>query len=230
MKVLHVYRTYFPDSQGGVQEAIRQIARSTLAHGVENRVFTLSEEPVPAQIQSDEAGIVRVKQHFEIASCGFALSGLNEFRRQTEWADIVHYHYPWPYGDLLHLMAGSPGPSVVTYHSDIVRQQFLSFVYRPVMDRFLGSMDSIIATSPNYAATSKTLERFSSRIDIVPIGLEEASYPDPDQDFIDRVAADYGRDFFLFIGVWRYYKGLHILLKAMQGSSSRVVVVGSGPI
>src|SRR5690606_38814370 len=35
--------------------------------------------------------------------------------------------------------------------------------------------------------------------------------------------------FFLFIGVLRYYKGLHILLKAIENTALPVVIAGSGP-
>jgi len=37
------------------------------------------------------------------------------------------------------------------------------------------------------------------------------------------------RDFFLFVGVLRYYKGLHILLDAIKNAPYKVVIVGSGP-
>lgn len=39
-----------------------------------------------------------------------------------------------------------------------------------------------------------------------------------------------GKKFFLFIGVLRYYKGLHILLEAARGTNFPVVIVGAGPI
>ena len=34
----------------------------------------------------------------------------------------------------------------------------------------------------------------------------------------------------LFVGVLRYYKGLHILLDAVAGTDYPVVIVGAGPI
>ena len=37
MKVLHVYRTYFPDSQGGLEEVIRQICLGSGEGGVVSR-------------------------------------------------------------------------------------------------------------------------------------------------------------------------------------------------
>ena len=39
-----------------------------------------------------------------------------------------------------------------------------------------------------------------------------------------------GGKFFLFIGVIRYYKGLHILLSASKGTDYPIVIVGAGPI
>jgi glycosyltransferase involved in cell wall biosynthesis len=232
MKVLHVYRTFFPDTQGGLEEVIRQICLNSVDHGVESRVFALSPQPEPRQIQLDGLDVVRVKQSFEIASCGFCFAGLGEFRRQVAWADVVHYHFPWPWGDVLHMLAGRSKPTVVTYHSDVVRQQLLQYFYRPLMYRFLGSAARIVATSPNYFATSDVLNRFAERVEVIPIGIDQASYPTAAAgcDARERMQASYGEGFFLFVGVLRYYKGLHILLEAMKDASYRVVIVGSGPV
>jgi rhamnosyl/mannosyltransferase len=232
MKVLHVYRTYFPDSQGGLEEVIRQTCLNTLDHGIESRVFALSPNPVPREIEAPEGLVVRARQSFEVASCGFTFGGLAGFRRQVAWADVVHYHFPWPYADIMHMVAGHPECSIVTYHSDIVRQKFLSMLYRPLMNHFLGSVARIVATSPNYFATSDVLSRFSDKVDIVPIGIDRRSYPElaSDSPEFQRVEAEYGRGFFLFVGVLRYYKGLHILLDAIREAPFDVVIVGSGPV
>lgn len=232
MKVLHAYRTYFPDSQGGLEEVIRQICLAAGDHDVTSRVFTLSDEPFPHTLPRVEADVVRVHKTFEIASCGFALTGLRRFAKEVAWADIVHYHYPWPFSDLMYLMAGRSRPAILTYHSDIVRQRFLLSVYRPLMSRYLDAMNMIVATSPNYFATSEVLAEYAHKVEVIPIGLDEPSYPALDQQNRDLVAArqKYGESFFLFVGVLRYYKGLHILLDAIQGASYNVVIVGSGPV
>lgn len=162
----------------------------------------------------------------------FSLGGFREFSRQVAWADIVHYHFPWPFADILHFAAGRSKPSILTYHSDIVRQKVLMTVYRPLMFRYLASMDRIVATSPNYFATSEVLSRYAKKVEIIPIGLNEEAYPSVTQsrDNMERIEAACGRNFFLFVGVLRYYKGLHILLDAIQGAPYQVVIVGSGPV
>ena len=232
MKVLHVYRTYFPDTQGGGEEVVRQICLNTRQFGVSSRVFVPSPAPEPAVIDSEEGRIVRVKRQFEIASCGFCLTGFPEFRRQVEWADVVHYHFPWPFADLLHFFGGVRRPSLATYHSDIVRQKLLGAFYRPAMHGFLRSLGKIVATSPNYAASSEVLQKYHDKVEVVPIGLDESSYPvvQKSEPLIDEVKSLVGEGFFLFVGVLRYYKGVEILLQASQDAAFRVVIAGSGPL
>lgn len=229
LRVLHVYRTYFPDPQGGLQEAIRQICLSTRDRGVVPRVFTLSPDPVPAVIHREEADVYRFCQHVEIASSGFSLTALSGFRRLVNWADVVHYHFPWPFADLLHWAGGVTKPTLVTYHSDIVRQQGLLRLYRPLMHRFLRSANRIVATSPAYAESSAVLRHYREKTLVIPLGLDEASYPPVSTEALKRVRAVFGDDFFLFVGVLRYYKGLHDLLAAVRGTSLRVVIAGTGP-
>jgi rhamnosyl/mannosyltransferase len=229
LKVLHFYRTYFPDTQGGLEETIRQICLNTQRHGVESRVLTLMTKPGPEIVECAEATVIRCPQSIEIASNSMGLGLFRKYRELMQWADLVHLHFPWPFGDLVHLANGAPKPSVVTYHSDIVRQRWLRKLYAPLMNRFLDSASTIVPTSPNYFATSPTLGKYSEKINIIPIGIDEDSYPKIDDEQLQATRNVYGEHFFLFVGVLRYYKGLHILLEAARNAPYRIVIVGSGP-
>lgn len=172
----------------------------------------------------------RFQRTFEIASCGVSISGVGGFRRLARWADIIHYHFPWPFGDFLHVVGQISRPSVVTYHSDIVRQRTLKAFYSPLMRHFLGSVNSIVATSPNYFATSDVLSRYAEKVEVIPIGLERRTHPEVSAQTLGAMRARVGEGFFLFVGMLRYYKGLHILLDAIHGTSLRAVIAGAGPI
>ncbi|MFT5211457.1 MAG: glycosyltransferase involved in cell wall biosynthesis [Flavobacterium sp.] len=228
INVLHVYRTYFPDTQGGAEEVIRQICRNSVDHDIESRVFTPSRHP--KNVLVDETRVVQVKLNFEIASCGFCLTGLKEFKRQVDWADVVHYHFPWPFADIMHLYASHNKPSLMTYHSDIVRQQNLLNIYRPLMCRFLESMDHIVATSSNYQLSSNVLAMYEDKVSAIPLGIDEDSYPDLDGNILNECQEKYGEGFFFFIGVLRYYKGLHLLIDACKNARFEVVIAGAGPL
>jgi glycosyltransferase involved in cell wall biosynthesis len=232
MKVLHVYRTYFPDPPGGMQEAIRQICLSTKPYGVENTVFALSPHPDPEVIERPEAKVVRCRSWAAPASCNLGgLEAFSTFRSLVQQADVVHYLFPWPFADLLHEVAPKK-PSVLTYVSDIIRQRWLSKLYEPLMWRTLRGMDVIVSNAPRYAATSPVLSHhsLSSKVQQIPLGILESSYTiSPDHSILSRLGIGDQEPFILFVGVLRYYKGLHTLLDACADTQSKVVIAGSGP-
>ena len=101
MRILHVYRTYFPDAQGGLQEAIKQISLATQPYQIESKIFVLSPNPNPKIISYEEGEIIRAKSWLAPSSCDLgSFSALKEFREQASWADVIHYHFPWPFSDL----------------------------------------------------------------------------------------------------------------------------------
>ncbi len=233
MKVLHVYRTYFPDPPGGLQEAIRQISIATARQGIENHIFTLSSNPVPAKLDRPEASVIRSRSLASPGSCD--LGGLDAFLKFAEisrQSDVIHYHFPWPFADLLHLVAGRGKPALMTYHSDIIRQRILKSLYKPLMHRMLSQMSFIVATSPTYAATSPVLtdHRYADRVRVIPLGIDEKSYPQGgDDEILMRLGLQVGEPYFLFVGVLRYYKGLNFLAEAAAKVKAKVVIAGTGP-
>jgi len=230
MRVLHFCKTYFPDSVGGIEQVIRQMCVGTGRLGVTNQVLALSRAQDLAPIAFEGHTVHRVPLNFEVASNAVSLQAIGQLRRMAHEADVVHYHFPWPFLDMAHFLARIDKPTVVTYHSDIVRQKALLRLYQPLMHRFLGSVDSIVATSPNYLATSAVLDRYRDKTRVIAFGLDRSSYPEPDGARLAHWRARVGPKFFLFVGVLRYYKGLHILLDAVAGTSYPVVIVGAGPI
>lgn len=230
LRVLHFYRTSFPDTMGGVEQVINQIARGANKLGVKTDVLSLTPDRVARTVEINGYLAHRARLNLQIASTGFSASAFWRFSQLAEKADIIHYHFPWPFMDVVHFATRVKKPTVVTYHSDIIRQKTLLKLYNPLMRKFLGSVDRIVATSPNYLATSDVLEKFSDKVSVIPIGLDKATYPQPMPDRLQFWRARLGPRFFLFVGVIRYYKGLHILIEAAQGTDYPIVIVGAGPI
>ncbi|MDM5180375.1 glycosyltransferase family 4 protein [Massilia sp. DJPM01] len=230
MRVLHFYKTYFPESVGGVEQVIRQMCVGTGRLGVRNEVLTLTRQKEKRDVDFEGHKVRLLPLDFEISSTGFSLAAFGELARMAEEADVVHYHFPWPFMDLAHFISRIKKPSLVTYHSDIVRQKQLLRLYQPLKHRFLQSVDTIVATSPNYMASSAVLDRYRDKTRVITYGLDKTIYPEPDQARMDKWRAQIGERFFLFVGVLRYYKGLHILLDAVANTDYPVVIVGAGPI
>ena len=227
MHILHVYKTYFPDTVMGIERVIYEIAEGGAAQGATHDVLCLSPSPNPETITIGAHRAHRARQDLTVASNGMSLSVLGLYRRLWRDADVIHFHYPWPMMDLLHLMQPRRGskPIVVTYHSDIVRQRRLGRLYAPLRDWFLTSADATVATSDNYAASSDVLRRHASALRVIPIGLGER--PSPDAETVRTLRQRVGVGFFLFVGAARYYKGLPYLIEAARLTGLPVVLAGS---
>lgn len=233
IRTLNIYRTYFPDPPGGLQEAIRQIALSTGQCGIDNTIYTLSPSPDPTRIRFLEAQVVRRKSWFAPASCDLGgAAALSSFAALTREADIIHYFFPWPFADVLRMLTHPGKPEVMTYISDVVRQKWLGRCYAPLMWKTLKSMRFIVANCPAYARTSAVLSHpaLRDKVRIIPLGIEESNYPKVSDDSVfERLGIERGEPYFLFLGVLRYYKGLDYLIRAAKDVSARIIIAGAGP-
>ena len=227
MHILHVYKTYFPDTLMGIERVIFEIAEGGAARGSTHEVLCLSPSPRPQALAVGLHRVHRARQDLMVASNGMSVSAIGLYRQLWREADAIHFHYPWPMMDVLHLLEPHRNgkPVVVTYHSDVVRQRLLGSLYAPLRNWFLGSADVIVATSTNYVQSSPVLRRRTDKVRVVPIGLGER--PASDSATIAAMRARVGEGFFLFLGAARYYKGLPFLIEAARASGLPVVLAGS---
>lgn len=229
MRVLHFFKTYLPDTTGGIEQVIYQLCEGGRAHGIHAEVLTLSPEPVPERMRVAGHDVRRAKQDLFIASTGFSRQAFGMFSEMAAEADVIHFHFPWPVMDVVHFMTRHRRPTVVSYHSDIVKQRALLTLYRPLMMRFLHSVDRILVASPNYQRSSPVLRHYGSKVEVIPYGLDRTAHPNCSPEKLAYWRQRVGPKFFLFVGVLRYYKGLTSALDALQGTDFPLVIVGSGP-
>ena len=224
LRVLHVYKTYLPENFTGIPRVIWEISEYLASNGVTSDVLCLAKAPSHGPVKTGSHYTHQVRQTLEIASSGLSLSVLGKFRSLLRSADVVHYHFPWPLADLMHMTMRPKKPSIVTYHSDVVNQRYLLPLYRPLMNRFLRSVDHIVATSPQYASTSSVLRGYPEKTTVIQIGLGERQAPPA--SLLAKWRERVGADFFLFVGAPRYYKGLPFLMEAARISGLPVVIAG----
>lgn len=169
------------------------------------------------------------------ASCDLGgVDAVMQFCALSDWADVIHYHFPWPFADVLRLLGARNKPSVMTYHSDIVRQKYLGRIYGPLMRNTLKGIDAVVATSPAYATTSAVLTQnvAARNLRIIPLGIVDYASGLTEDRTSDDILARLNlgvKPFVLALGVLRYYKGLHTLIEAANAIDGTVVIAGSGP-
>jgi rhamnosyl/mannosyltransferase len=108
--------------------------------------------------------------------------------------------------------------------------KYLRVVYSLLMHRVLGRVDRIIATSPNYVASSPVLQKYADKCVVVPLGIDVARFTGSNESPSHSKRGGQGVRL-LFVGQLRYYKGLDHLLRAMiELPHARLVIVGTGPL
>jgi len=215
---------------GGIEQVIHQLAKGCSKLGHEVAVLSLTAATDPQPIKIDGYTVFRGHLDYQVSSAGFSISAFNLFRKLAKDVDIIHYHYPWPFMDLVFFLSGVKKPSVVSYHSDIVRQKYLLQLYKPLKRKFLRAVNAIVAASPNYLNSSEVLTKYKDKVKVIPYGLDKTSYPKAAPDKIEHWQRKLGNKFYLFVGVIRYYKGLHILIDAARDTNYPIAIVGAGPV
>lgn len=230
MNILHVYKTSFPESIGGIESFIHEISSKLVDEGHSVTVLTTSTNKTYS-INIDGYKIIFVKSLFVIASTPFSISYFYHYYKLSKNADIINFHYPWPFMDLVCILVPNKAKKVITYHSDIIRQKFLFIFYNPLRKLFFNKINRIIVTSKNYLQSSKILSKNSKITNVIPIGLDEKNYFNNlkiDNFFYWKKILP--MKFILFVGVLRYYKGLDLLLSAIKNLDINLVIAGSGPL
>jgi|HigsolmetaAR201D_1030396.scaffolds.fasta_scaffold06720_5 glycosyltransferase involved in cell wall biosynthesis len=233
MHILQVYKDY-PPIVGGIENHVRDLAEALVAQGHQVTVLVTSLQRRTETLQP-QPGLTIIKAARLLHAASTPLSLAQVWLARGIRADVVHLHFPYPPGDLVALAAANRPPLVITYHSDIVRQQNLLRVYRPLLEVTLRRAARIIATSPNYVASSPFLRRYADKCAIVPLGIDTARFAPVEPAQLGAMRASLplapsgtgGR--ILFVGRLRYYKGLHVLIEAMPQINGTLLIGGDGP-
>lgn len=218
IKILHIYKSFADGNIGGVEKFIETIITSDKINYHE--VFTVGLRTSVIFFKNIKVHIF--KKNFEIASTPFSLGFFLNFKQVSDSFDLLHFHYPYPFADLVYIILGCKKPYVITYHSDIVSQKKLKILYKPIETFFLGNALKIYATSPNYINSSKNLKSLKFKVTPIPIGIIPqkvkltSKFNVPDK-------------YFIYIGVLRYYKGIDILIECSKLNRLPIVIIGDGP-
>jgi rhamnosyl/mannosyltransferase len=229
IRVLHIYKSWSPDKFGGVEQVITSLSVGGVPYGIESRVVYLAPGRRLGAVRHEGVAAYRFPLQAEIASTGLSLPFLFGYRRLARWADVLHFHFPWPYGDLVHQLSMVNKPFLVTYHLDITRQRMLGKLYAPLRALFFRRAAKVIATSQNYLRTSPILQSLQHKTSVIPLGIEDAARRTAQPVRTAYWRHRLGKGFVLFVGVLRYYKGLHVLLQAAASIHCPIVIAGTGP-
>ena len=232
---------YYPPHLGGIEFHLRDLSEALAARedmSVRAIVSNEGEERVEETLNGVD--VVRLPRWREYSSTPIVrgMAGVlraeaaGEFAPDGLGSDLFHLHFPYPWGEFSWLRAHTGVPTVVTYHSDIVRQKVALEFYRPFLRRMLQRVDLVIASSPNMVEHSPFLSEVSHKCRVVPFGIDVdrfAATPEVEHRATE-LRAGHDRPIVLFVGRLIYYKGAEVLVRAMANVNADLVMIGSGPL
>lgn len=224
LKVLQVFKDYYPPTRGGVEQHIHEVVHGL--EGVEFTVLTSSRKRRGTIEHDGSVHVIRAPEYARPSSTAVTPSWVKYFRQRT-W-DLVHFHAPNPFGELAFLASRSTRPLVVTYHSDIVgRKKMLPF-FLPFQQRFLSRACRVVVSNPRLLETSPSLSAHRSRAVVVPFGVDVESWSQPPAGAA-ALKKKHPGPLVVFLGRLAYYKGVEVLVEAMASIEATLLVVGGGP-
>ncbi|NTW28718.1 MAG: glycosyltransferase [Coriobacteriia bacterium] len=237
LRVTMVNKFYYPPHLGGVETHLRDISEGLVEHaGANVRAIVCNESRERIEETIGGVDVVRLPRQFALSSAPIALSmpfALRAEMRRATPPDVMHFHFPYPWGELSFLGARPNVPSVVLYHSDIVRQKRMLAAYRPFLESFLDRVDLIIASSPNMVEHSEFLSSRAEKCRVVNFGLHVENVAGTAETLARAEALKDqhpGRKIVLFVGRLIYYKGADVLVRAMADVDADLVIIGKGPL
>jgi glycosyltransferase involved in cell wall biosynthesis len=150
--------------------------------------------------------------------------------------DIAHLHFPDPMSHLAAAALPARVKTVISWHSDIIRQKRTLQLYRPFLDRLVARADAIVAATPAHFSSSSQLSacRDPARLHVVPYGIDFGPFEAPQAAQAGaKLRRSWGRRFAIFaVGRHVYYKGFEFLIRAMRDvRTDAMLVLGStGPL
>jgi glycosyltransferase involved in cell wall biosynthesis len=214
MRILHLAKYYWPRS-GGMERVVQTLAEgaANLGHHVEVVAVQSSGRVEPGRHRS------LVTRAFSFAALGSQEIAPGYIAAAWKRADIIHVHHPHPLADLACLLRAGNTPVVVTQHADSGRS-----IYRPLTRQIIRRARAVVVPSRAHLALSAELTGFESKVEVIPFGIDQSRWhrvPPPPPGGPPRA---------IFIGRLVAYKGLDILLRALeQVPDLRLDIVGSGP-
>jgi rhamnosyl/mannosyltransferase len=225
MRVVH-FGKFYPPHRGGMESFLEMLCQGLVRKGMECEVIVAQDKDDPPILSSNANGvrIRRMRSVGTIRSLSICPAAIRILRGLE--ADIINLHHPNPLAEISYSLAKPKGRLVVTYHSDIVSQALLRKLHSPLMNRILDKADAIVATSTQYVASSPVLRKYPKKIHIIPLGLNISHFENA-KPFPFRKS---GYPQYFFVGRLVPYKGVSVLLEALQYVLGNLWIAGTGPL
>ncbi len=238
LRVAHITAVY-PPICGGIGAVAEEYARGLAARGL--AVEVLTPDYGGGKRKEERGKSEGVTQLRPLYAWGFAAL-VPQLLWQLRRFDVIHLHHPFYGGEEAAALASWFWriPLVVTYHMQPKASGWVGAImrwHRRLVEPFiLRQAKIILVSSRDYAnetiVSNDTLVSFETRVSEMPFGVDTTRFrPGRDDAFRAEHGVPADAMTIIFVGGLddaHYFKGLPILLTALQHVDAHLIVIGEG--
>ena len=229
--ILQVNKMYDPDI-GGVETVVKEYANFLKTY---EDIVVLCVNPkfsLRTKIETiDNVKVYRCASFGTFLSMPISIVFFVYLFFLSRKATVIHIHEPFPLASVGSFLISSKKKIFITWHSDIIKQKSVKKVIEFFQYNLCKKATKIISTSDRLINFSDILSKFRSKIATIPLSLNHGDYSL--DEVIDEITLqNLPEEYVLFLGRFSYYKGIFVLLDAIELIDDNIpfVIAGNGDL
>jgi glycosyltransferase involved in cell wall biosynthesis len=232
LRILHAYKIYRPDIEGGIPAVMSSLAQAS-DQNISHSILCARRRGAAQQYTIDGVPVEAVASLGTLFSTPLAPGYIPAFVRRAGSADVVIHHAPLPLNDAAILLGLPDEVALIVYwHAEIVGYALLQRLVSPLMRRALARADRIVVSGQPMIDNSAFLRPHAKKCAVLPYGMDLDYWRTLDAS--ERASADELRHqqprHIVALGRLVGYKGYDVLVRAMQTIDGYATIVGEGPL
>jgi rhamnosyl/mannosyltransferase len=232
LRILHAYKIYRPDIDGGIPAVMSSLAKASDEHTTHSilaaRRFGMARRYTLDGVAVEAAGSLGT-----LFSTPLAPGYIPAFVRQARSSDIVIHHAPLPLNDAAILLGLPDHVALVIYwHADITGYPLLKRMVAPLIRLVLARADRIVVSGQPMIDHSGFLKAHAEKCAVLPYGMDLdywRTLDDGERAIVEQMRRDRPRHI-VALGRLVGYKGYDVLIRAMQSVVGCATIIGEGPL
>lgn len=229
LKILHTYKVYRGDLEGGVPSVISALSRES-RQSIDNRVLVARTRGFFRRETIDGTPVEAVASLGTLFSTPLAPTYPLSLRRRAPDFDIVVQHAPFPLADVYLSRLPNHVRLVVFWHADPISYSRLQRLVAPAIKRSLERADRIIVADRSAIINSRFLRPFSAKCVVIPYGIDVDYWSTCSPQEMRKAESLRKTHPRLIVALGRLvpYKGFDVLTKALRQVDGNLVLIGEG--
>ena len=216
MKILHLYKSFYPETKGGVPYIIQNIIEIK-EQGITNELLVTVKKVKNNKIEY----IHQARSFGSVLSMPISPSYLIRAAKLMKNFELLIAHTPFPYANLILLFVKKEKKKVIFWHADIIKNKLIKFIIDKLVNFSLEKADAIIVGHEKIIETNKFLKKHIQKCYILPFPVDVEKYST--KNFEKQ------ENFIISCGRLVKYKGFSSLIDAMKNVKAVLYIIGDGP-